>query len=64
MPLRKISVLFSFQCLKVSIEVPSVKWSDIGGQEDAKKSLQEVVESNSNISRTFILPVSWQILYI
>ena len=39
-------MLFSFQCFKVSIEVPSVKWADIGGQEDAKKSLQEVVESN------------------
>jgi transitional endoplasmic reticulum ATPase len=31
-------------CIKVSVEVPNVKWSDIGGQYHAKQSLKEMVD--------------------
>lgn len=29
---------------EICLEVPSVRWSDIGGQEETKKRLQEAIE--------------------
>ncbi|KAH6557784.1 hypothetical protein KP509_1Z094200 [Ceratopteris richardii] len=52
---------------EVMLEVPHVRWSDVGGQEDIKQRLQEVVEwpqkHNDAFSRIGTLPPRGVLLY-
>lgn len=53
-----VNILGSFENYMQVVEVPNVSWEDIGGLENVKRELQEVIEFNIFVFCASYMPLS------